>query len=272
MTIAYGLIQPADLSLPELPDSLEGLKIAHLSDIHITRHRDRHNLLINQLASIRLDLVVLTGDYMTRKGDEPHAIQMLERMLGRVKPKYGSYGVFGNHDSMEFREKVKQLPISWLSNLTCRAADGVIELFGLDTNWPSLSDAASLVLDWKQKTRAVGTETFTGKTLRLMISHFPTCLATASDIGINLVLAGHTHGGQCRLPYAKTLLNACDLPLKLSSGLIRHRNTLMAISRGLGEANLPIRAFCPAHVPVYTLHKRAMQGINTNRFDLLWKW
>ncbi len=272
MTFAYGLIQPADLSLPELPDSLEGLKIAHLSDIHITRHRERHNLLINQLASIRLDLMVLTGDYMTRPGDEKHACNMLDRLLVRVKPKYGTYGVFGNHDSFDFRDQAHRLPVTWLTNRSCLTGDGLVELYGLDSFWPELSDSVALVLDAAERSTQIGDQATVQRPIRLMLCHFPTCIATAADLGMDLVLSGHTHGGQCRLPPNRALVNACDLPLRFTSGLIRHQNTQLVISRGLGEVDLPFRIACPAHVPVYTLHKRPMQGINTGGFDVIWKW
>jgi hypothetical protein len=85
-------------------------------------------------------------------------------------------------------------------------------------------------------------------------------LPIAADMGFDLVLSGHTHGGQVRLPPRWSLYNSSDLPLHLTSGVLRHRDALCAVSRGLGETTLPIRLFSPAHLPVYTLRRGRLPG------------
>ena len=165
MPLAYGLIHPVDLALHSLPPKLQGLRIAHLSDLHIRRRRRRHDMLIRQLTSTKL---------------------------------------------------------------------------------------------------------------RLMLAHYPSWLPTAADMNVDLLFAGHTHGGQIRLPNGLTFNNACDLPRHLSSGILRHRDTLIAISRGLGEVGIPAinkwRLFCPPHVPIYTLRKGSTLGVPTQGLMRVVRW
>ena len=73
MPLNYGLIHHVDLVLQELPSSLQGVKIAHLTDLHITRHTHRHDRLMNQLTSLRIDMALFTGDYMRREDDHVEA-------------------------------------------------------------------------------------------------------------------------------------------------------------------------------------------------------
>ena len=111
--------------------------------------------------------------------------------------------------------------------------------------------------------------------LRLMLAHYPSWISTAADLGVHLLFAGHTHGGQIRLPNGRALTNACDLPLGMSCGVLRHRDTLVAISRGLGEVGFffnTFRAFCPAHVPVYTLRRGPTLGQSTPRVVKVLRW
>src|SRR5690606_18514581 len=105
MPVRYGLIEPEDLPLPALPQELDGLRVAHLSDLHVSvqrPHRRRLDRLANQLTALRLDLVFLTGDYMHEPGDEAEAHAALRALTERLRPSIGVFGVFGNHDSDAF--------------------------------------------------------------------------------------------------------------------------------------------------------------------------
>lgn len=275
MPLKYGLIEPTELAVAALPRPLEGLRIAHLSDMHITRPRRRFEKLAEQLTRMRLDLVFFTGDYMTRSGDEPFAFDVLADLSQKLRPSIGLFGVFGNHDTAKLREMCRKLPIHWLDNAVFRLPDKPMELFGVQMLKARDPDVVSLALDWVDR---CGRPIRAGsdKPLRLMLSHVADTIVTAADMGIDVVFAGHTHGGQCRLPGGRVLVNSSDLPLNLTTGLLRCKQTLAVVSRGLGEVGLPLRVCCPPHVPVYTLRRQTLGGEPAkepaSRLHRIWPW
>ncbi len=267
MPLAYGLIHPVDLALHSLPPKLQGLRIAHLSDLHIRRRRRRHGMLIRQLTSMRLDLVLYTGDYMMRSDDGEQAADILAEIAAALKPRLGQFGVFGNHDSHDFVQRVADIGIHWLGTKVHSLPDAPIQLIGLDQIGADSGDGAAALINGDK---------LEANKLRLMLAHYPSWLPTAADMNVDLLFAGHTHGGQIRLPNGQTFNNACDLPRNLSSGILRHRDTLIAISRGLGEVGIPAinkwRLFCPPHAPIYTLRKGSTLGVPTQGLMRVVRW
>jgi hypothetical protein len=277
MPLAYGLTDPIDLALPRLPHVLDGLRIAHLTDLHLLGRTKRMDRLINQLAKIRLDLGVLTGDYMIRDYPtaESKALPYLRDLTAAVKPRFGWYGIFGNHDKPDLIEQLQALPINWLSDEAVALADKPIEVVGMRcTNHnpdPEPMDLIRAVADLPTE------HADRDARLRLVLSHRPDYLPLASDLGGDLMLSGHTHGGQIRLPFNLPLYNSSDLPLHLSSGILRHRDTLAVVCRGLGNTTflstpLRLRLLCPPHAPIYTLRRNTMPGEPTDDIARVVRW
>lgn len=277
MPLAYGLTDPIDLTITHLPHALDRFRIAHLSDLHILKRTKRLDRLIYQLAKLRLDLGVLTGDYMLR--DRPtrdsRALPYLRDLTTAVKPKLGWYGVFGNHDKPDLIEQLQELPINWLNDDAIALADKPVEIVGLSCTEqridPDPITAAKAVANLPT------TRDNREARLRLVLSHRPDFLPLANDMGADLMLSGHTHGGQVRLPFNLPLYNSSDLPLHLSSGVLRHRDTLAVISRGLGKTDffgtgLRFRMFCPPHAPVLTLRRNTLPGEHTNDISRILSW
>lgn len=277
MPLAYGLTDPIDLALTHLPHAMDRFRIAHLTDLHILGRTKRMDRLIHQLAKLRLDLGVLTGDYMLR--DRPtaqsQALPYLRDLTNAVKPKLGWYGIFGNHDKPELIEQLQQLPINWLSDEAVALHDKPVEIVGLRcTNQqvtPEPLAAANAVANLPTAHDERDAR------LRLVLSHRPDFLPLASDLGADLMLAGHTHGGQMRLPFNFPLYNSSDLPLHLSSGVLRHRDTLAVVSRGLGTtgffgSRLRFRLLCPPHAPVYTLRRNTTPGQFSDDITRISRW
>jgi uncharacterized protein len=255
------LVQPVTISLPSLPQALQGVRLAHLSDLHICRPRRRYQTIADRLAAEQLDLLLLTGDYIIHPGDEVDACRVLSELLSQIRPRFGAWGVFGNHDTPALCRMARDLPVRWLCNEATQVADLPLRIVGLHSDTVRRPDAiAALALG----SAAGGPAARDVNTMTLMLCHYPTMLPTAADLGVDFMVAGHTHGGQCRLPTGHALVNSCDLPLGLTSGILRHRNTLCAVSRGLGEVGLPLRLFCRPHLPIYTLCRGPLPG---NRCD-----
>jgi predicted MPP superfamily phosphohydrolase len=196
---------------------------------------------------------VLTGDFMSYQGDEDAGMAMFETLSPLLRPRLGAFGVFGNHDTQEFRERCRSLPVRWVGGRRERVDDS-LDVVGFEMG-PSLAfDSVAHLLSDGELPRT------DARPLRLVLAHSPVALAAASDLGADVVFSGHTHGGQCRLPFKRALMNSTDLPLHLTSGVLRHRNTLCLISRGLGEVKLPLRVLCPPQLPVYTLRRGPLPG------------
>ncbi|MEM1354126.1 MAG: metallophosphoesterase [Planctomycetota bacterium] len=283
MPLAYGIVESVDVALPSFPQTLDGFRIAHVSDLHTDRRTKRLDRMIYQLAKIKLDLGVLTGDYMIKHRGLGRAMPYLRELVTQVRPALGWYGVFGNHDWAEFTDQAADLPVRWLRDEAVTIQGKPIDLLGLHMDAvggkPDPVAAALSVGMALDRTDAgeVILNTHQGKRFRLALTHKPDHLTACSDLGADLVLAGHTHGGQVRLPFGPPLHNSSDLPLTMSSGLLRHRDTLCLITRGVGSTPLaqsPIkfRIFCPPHVPVYTLRQGSMPGEYTDDIRKVWGW
>ena len=253
--------------LGHLPSALEGLRIAHLTDLHITRDRGRHRWIAQDLRALSLDLVLFTGDYMSDPGDEATASRVMERVCGDLRPRLGMFGVFGNHDTPLMRRLLKDLPITWIHNGVETLSAAGIQVLGFDQDCDREADPVLTAWALGKRPQATGS-----RPLRLLLCHRPIYLSVASDMGVDLMFSGHTHGGQCRLPTGHALCNSSKLPLRLTSGILRHRDTLCAVSRGLGEVTLPLRLFCPPHLPVYTLRPGPLEGQRTEAMENVRKW
>ena len=253
MSYVGPIVEHVDLPLPGLPSALQGLTIAHLSDLHAHRHRRRHRRVAGELAQARPDLIVLTGDHVTRWRPTNVAGEVLGRICDLLDPPMGIFGVHGNHDADELRGELEAVPITWLNNASHRFKDLPLQILGADTHFRSGHDSVALAEKSASADR-------TAPTVRLLLCHIPAFLPTASDMGADVMFAGHTHGGQIRLPGKRPLCNSTDLPLSLTSGVLRHRNTLCCVSRGLGEVLLPLRLFCRPQLPIYTLRLGPMPG------------
>ncbi len=278
------MLDELDLLLPNLPEVLSGLRIAHISDLHVVRHRRRHQRIVREAAAARPDLVMFTGDYMNWSGHEAVTLAVLKQICEGIeqihRSRLGMFGVFGNHDSPSLRRAARSLPVQWLDNDGRRVEGLPLEIWGADTHYVNrFTDGVALARRMAQRNGHVPRpmmcdlgNAYRDHPVRLLMCHMPTFLPTAADLEMDLMFAGHTHGGQCRLPGKRALVNSSDLPLHLTSGILRHRHTLCVVSRGLGEVLLPLRVFCRVHLPVYTLRPGSRVGEHTHDVHNVAPW
>ncbi len=271
------LIHDLDICFPFLPAALDGLRIAQLTDLHIARPRRRHRQVVSELAESDLDLIFLTGDYMSHRGEEPASAQAMREIVAGLRARLGIFAVFGNHDSQKLRRVLTDLPLRWLHNDCVRPGGLPLDVLGIDTDYDQRPDSVALLSGWAKVRNNHQVATTRGQAeqerpLHVLLSHLPMFLPSAGDLSIDLMFAGHTHGGQCRLPRGRALVNSSDFPLRLTSGILRHQQTICIVSRGLGEVNLPLRVLCPPHLPVITLRRGPLLGKATHHVENVRPW
>lgn len=229
-----------------LPAAWDGLTVLHLSDLHFHGTPDRayFEAVLDRCAAWEPDLVCLTGDIAD--SDTHHA--WIEPLLGRLRWKVAAFAILGNHDHRHdvevIRAELRKLGMSVLVNdwLEAEVRGERVAVIGHEGPWlrgePDLSTCPEGVF-------------------RLCLSHTPDHMAWARRNGIDLVLAGHVHGGQIRMPPFGSILVPSRCGRRYDSGAFEEGGTLLHVSRGLSGEH-PVRYNCRPEVTLITL--RAAKG------------
>ncbi len=259
-------IEPYDLTHPAVPSELDGLTILHITDLHIRRSKPFTTIvrqLLNAVARTPVDLIVLTGDYSNRGGDEESALKTLAALSGAWRTRLGAYAICGNHDTPIFVARRHEVPgITWLGDTPMDLTDAPIRLIG--ANWPE--DLPALVSTAPPLAAGV---------LPLTLLHYPSELPAQASFGLPLSFAGHTHGGQFRIGTDWAPHTSCDVPGTMAAGVLRVGDSLCAVSRGLGDAVLQMRVLCRPHAPLYTLRRGELpplQGAERHHMRRIVAW
>lgn len=232
-----------ELALPRLPPEYDGLRVVHLTDIHHSvlvglQEVERVVEIVNRS---RPDVVALTGDYVTFS---PACIWPVARVLGRLRAPRGVFAVLGNHDfragAGAMTRALEAQGIRVLRNANCRLGGpgGNLWLVGVDDVRVGRDDLPAAL-------RGVPA----GDT-KILLCHNPIILASAARAGVDLVVSGHTHGGQIRLPWGGAAYQRGSTRLGRKSIQGRHslRGTQMYVSRGIGTVWVPFRLACPPEI------------------------
>jgi len=238
------VIERQEIQLRRLPKDLDGFRIVHLSDFHYgpltnSKHLERAVEAANDLHP---DLVALTGDYISH--DRAYAAPCAE-VVGRLRARYGVYAVLGNHDHWTDAALIADLfraeGIRVLINEGMRVdlSGESFWLAGVNDTMVGLEDL-SLSLAGSREDE-----------MKLLLAHNPIILRRAARARVDLVLSGHTHGGQVTLRAEK---NRSGRPRRrLLRGLGRRGQTQIYVTRGLGTVVLPIRYGCPPEISLLEL-------------------
>lgn len=252
--MGYGFgVEPHRLSLErvrmpvaDLPEALEGLRIAVLSDFHLHPFtKIEHIQAAVELANgLRPDLTVLLGDFVD---ETVEAIHELAPALAKLNARLGIFGVLGNHDHWEGPQVVAKAlqdhGISMLLNAGIPLSVGSSELFlaGVQSAWAGHPDLRR-ALDKRR-----------GESPVVLLAHEPDFAnRAAADGRIALQLSGHSHGGQVRLPG----IGALELPSwgrRYDHGNYRIGKMQLYTNRGIGVVDIPVRFNCPPEVTEVTL-------------------
>jgi hypothetical protein len=226
------------------------LRILHLSDLHIERITRRERELIQQSRALQPDLIVLTGDYANVDYlDDPHTWQDIHNLLSQLSAPLGVYAVTGTVDTPEgMRETLQDTSVELLDDEARRIETGgeTIYLAGV-SNLQRNRDAQVL--------RSLMSNAPEGA-YKILLYHTPDLIETAEALQVDLYLAGHTHGGQVRLPFYGALVTLSAYGKQFESGLYQLNPTTLYVSRGLGMEGwgLPrARFLCPPEMVLLEL-------------------
>ncbi len=235
------------VGLGDWPLALDGLTVGFLTDIHrsSTVSRALVDRAVESMLSLRPDLVVLGGDYVSFA--ERTYVDSVAESLARLRAPHGVFAVLGNHDDDRFvPAALTRAGIQVLKDDRTRltVSGQALDLVGV-RYWTRRLDEIAPLVDRTQPAR-------------LLLAHDPRRLREAVALGFPLVLAGHTHGGQVVLPGLGAVA-ARKFPA--ASGLVSQDGTQLFVSRGVGTVYLPVRYRCPPEVVLVTLRRAPHEAL-----------
>ncbi|WP_226605485.1 metallophosphoesterase [Bacillus cereus] len=250
-------ITEVKITSSKIPSSFKGYKILQISDLHNKQFGDNQDVLIQKIKSIDPDIIAITGDLIDSKSYDAEVSMQLIR---EIVKKYPVYFVTGNHEQWSgkynrLEKELKKYDVNVLRNehVGIRRGEQEINLLGIDD--PEFvngnRDEGNIIIDEIKKAKIE----MQPDRYNVLLSHRPEFLTEYADEQIDLVLSGHAHGGQVRLPFIGGLVapNQGVLP-KYTAGLYVEQSTSMVVSRGLGNSIIPQRILNRPEIVVVQLN------------------
>lgn len=227
---------------PRLPAAFDGFTILHVSDLHVDLSENALQHLISFVGDLRYDICVLTGDYRGKTfGPFQRAIDGVGEL--RAKLRDPVFCILGNHDTIRLTPAFEAMGIRMMFNEveTITRGDAQIHIAGVDDPHFYLAD------DIPKVAAQIPKDAFS-----ILLSHTPETYKEAAEHGFDLMLSGHTHGGQLCLPGGYAIKLEAVLPRHMGNGAWRYGELAGYTSVGVGTSLLPVRLNCP---PEVTLHR-----------------
>ena len=244
-------VREIDVPVVGLPDDLVGLRILHLSDIHLSPFLSEKDFarVIDAANGLHPHLAAVTGDFISQSGDP---LDACIRQVARLKADAGVFGCLGNHEHYARVEDYAAaeagrlgIPILRSQARTLRFGQATLNLAGVDYQpfYPRsnyLRGAEKLIVP--------------GAT-NLLLSHSPDVFPVAAQQGYNLMLSGHTHGGQVSVEILDQAINPIRFLTPYVYGLYRQDSTTAYVTRGIGTIGIPARIGAPPEISLLRLRK-----------------
>lgn len=236
------------LKFKKLPKAFDGYKIVQISDLHfgIFHLPIRNDLVINIISKIRPNLIVITGDLVSNIGSAKDVIRFIKRLtfISNVVIVFGNWDhISGFTSYKETLQKLSKVFVLENSHIVVTKNDERIYIIGVDDphlGFDNLTKALSKVPN---------------QAFKILLAHSPQIIDKAKG-KVDLILTGHTHGGQVVIPLIGPLF--VPLPSKYRryvAGLFEIQGTYLYVNRGIGTSILPIRFNCPPEITVIILRK-----------------
>ncbi|MFS0787806.1 metallophosphoesterase [Shouchella sp. 1P09AA] len=233
------------IEVEHLPSEHDGITMVHLSDLHSAEFGDRNERLLEMVVAQSPDLIFMTGDlidsYTSNQGE---GVQLMEDLVA-IAP---TYYVTGNHEWRldlvdELSETLTNFGVHVLRDETVNVEvdDFAFQLIGIDDpdRSPNADPSEVTASSLEEANVSASQELFT-----VLLAHRPEMFSTYQEANLDLVLSGHAHGGQIRLPLIGGILAPGQgLFPDYSEGMYEELDTKMIVSRGLGNSLFPLRVF-----------------------------
>lgn len=238
-------VKTVSLTLPHLAPEFSGYRIVQLSDIHADRWMTSQRIqkVVGRVNDMHPDLVVLTGDFVTRN---PEQFAPNLSVLKSLQPVDKTLAVLGNHDAWTdpdlIQRTLETAGVQVLNNrsITLERPSAQLHIAGVDDIWAG-RDRLNEVLAALPNTGAA-----------ILLAHEPDFADTSAATGrFDLQLSGHSHGGQVYLPFMKRVLP--PLAYKYPLGQYQVGSMIQYTNRGLGSSGIPIRFNCRPEITIFTL-------------------
>lgn len=230
------------VSIGKLPSEFEGFRILQLSDLHLGPETDLMDCLLKHIASLEYDLCVITGDF-NYKGGQPtqSALGHLEMLRSVLKGTI--FATLGNHDESSLIASIEHLDIKLLLNecFVIHEGKSSLALYGVD-------DPHYFATDNWEKLRPL-----TKAHVHVLLSHSSELYREAERSGIDVLLAGHSHGGQLCLPGGFPMMNNAKAPRQLIAGAWRYGLLQGYTSKGSSVNSGDVRFLCRPEIVIHEL-------------------
>lgn len=259
--IAWGnsalMVNEIKITNDKIPQSFEGFRIAQVSDLHNAELGKDNNKLIEKLNECEPDIIVLTGDLIDSNHTNLEVALSFARQAVKIAP---CYFVTGNHEAWvgsqyeELKTSLENAGVTVLQDeaIELNYGDECIQLIGL--NDPDFSERDSFLSESILETKLSQVNISNGFTI--LLSHRPEHFNVYQNKNIDLVLSGHAHGGQFRLPFLGGVIapNQGLFP-KYDAGTYTENGTTMIVSRGIGNSIIPFRVNNRPEIVLVELHR-----------------
>jgi predicted MPP superfamily phosphohydrolase len=232
------------IALPHLPEAFDGFTILQLSDLHVEMSEAAMARAAKLLKGVTYDLCVLTGDYRA-KTYGPYDATLAGVAKLRAALNGTIYGVLGNHDTICLVPGLEEMGIKILLNESV-----TIERDGERVYLAGIDDAHFYRVDNIEKAAA----RIPHGEFSILISHTPEVYRQAAHADFDLLLSGHTHGGQICLPGGLPITLDSVLPRSMGSGAWKYHDMVGYTSVGAGVSVVPVRFNCPPEITLHHLH------------------
>lgn len=234
-----------DIAIEGLPPAFDGFTILHISDLHLDVNPLMSSALISSLVDVDYDLCVLTGDFRARTfGPFEPALNRMRAVRAHLKDPV--YAVLGNHDSIMMVPGLEDMDIAVLINesVILSRGDAEVHLVGIDDPHYYRAD------NMEKAAKGLSLES-----IWLLLSHSPEIYKHAAHMGFDVMLCGHTHGGQICLPGGRPIMCNARCPREFCSGAWAYQHLKGYTSRGSGVSVVDVRLNCPPEITLHRLRK-----------------